>query len=149
MKMEFAIVDCLVEKDGKFLIIAEGKPGRDALYNLPGGHVEANETLAEAAIREVLEESGYHVELTGFLGIYQSVYADKLNASGPVLLAKVTGGEALTSTEHPEVRWVTAEELLELAQNGKLWTKYSPLLMRDYLRRGAYPLELVSSERYA
>lgn len=148
MKFDFAIVDCLVEQDGKFLIMAEGKPGREGKYNLPGGHVDDEETLAEAAVREVEEETGYHVELTGFLGIYQSIYpAKQLNVSGPIFLARVIGGEARVSKEHPESRWVTADELLELATAGKFWTTYPPDLMRDYLRRGSYPLELVSSKR--
>lgn len=147
MKFDFAIVDCLVEQDGKFLIMAEGKPGREGKYNLPGGHVDDEETLAEAAIREVLEETGYQVELTGFLGIYQSIYpAKQLNVSGPVFLAKVIGGAARPSEAHPESRWVSADELLELAASGKFWTTYPPDLVRDYLRRGSYPVELVSSK---
>jgi ADP-ribose pyrophosphatase YjhB (NUDIX family) len=148
MKFEFAIVDCLVEKDGKYLLIQESKPGRERLYNLPGGHVDGVETIAEAAIREVEEESGYQVELTGFLGVYQSIYPEKqLNIAGPVFLAEVVGGEARVSKEHPEVRWVTRDELLELADSGKFWTTYVPRLIHDYLRRGAYPLDAVSSKR--
>jgi 8-oxo-dGTP diphosphatase len=74
MKQEFAIVACLVEQDGKFLIVQESKPGREGLYNLPGGHVDGEEALAETAIREVKEESGYDVELSGFLGVYQTIF---------------------------------------------------------------------------
>jgi len=149
MKFEFAIVDCLVERDGKFLIIQEGKPGRGSRYNLPGGHVDGYETLAETAVREVFEETGYHIELTGFLGIYQSVFTDKdLNVAGPVFLGKVTGGELQASVEHPEVKWVMADELLAMAERGEFWTKYPPILIKDYLCRGAFPLDLVSSKRY-
>jgi 8-oxo-dGTP pyrophosphatase MutT (NUDIX family) len=147
MKYDFAIVDCLVEHEGKFLVIMESKSGREGRYNLPGGHVDDFETIAEAAIREVKEESGYQVELTGFLGIYQSIYPEKqLNVGGPVYLAKVTGGEAQASVEHPEVVWMTADEILEVADAGKFWTSYPPDLIRDYLRRGSYPMELVSSK---
>jgi 8-oxo-dGTP diphosphatase len=149
MKFDYAIVDCLVEQDGKFLIVQEGKPGRRSRYNLPGGHVDDFETLAETAIREVKEETGYDVALTGFLGIYQSVFSDKsLNVAGPVFLGKVIGGELQVSLEHPEVKWVTANELIAMAERGKFWTKYPPLLVKDYQRRGVYPLELISSNKY-
>ncbi len=146
-KLEFAIVDCLVEKDGTFLLVREGKEGRGSKWNLPGGHVEAEETFAEAVLREVEEESGLVVELFGFLGVYQTVYAGKVNVAGPVFLAKVVGGEGRTSKEHPGLKWVTADELLALADADELWTKYPPLLIKDYLRRGALPLEWVSSKR--
>ena len=149
MKFDFAIVDCLVEQDGKFLIVAEGKPGRAGLYNLPGGHIDDTETIAEAAIREVEEETGYQVQLTGFLGIYQSIYPSRgLNVAGPVFLAKVVGGSAQVSEEHSESRWVTEEELFELAATGKFWTTYPPKLVKDYLERGSYPLDVIRSERH-
>jgi len=148
MRHDFDIVDCLVEQDGKFLIVQESKPGRENLYNVPGGHIIDGETIAEAAIRETFEESGYRVELTGFLGIYQSIIgAKQLNVAGPCYLARVTGGEARVSEEHPEVRWVTVEEFLALAADGRFWTSYLPDLMADYQRRGAYPLDAVSSTR--
>jgi ADP-ribose pyrophosphatase YjhB (NUDIX family) len=146
---EYAIVDVLVERDGKFLIVREGKKGRENMWNLPGGHVDNLETIAEAAIRETQEETGYKIELTGFLGIYQALYQAKdLNVAGPVFLGKVVDGEATTSSKHPEIKWVTAEELIVMANRGEFWTKYPPLLVKDYQRRGAYPLELVSSCRY-
>lgn len=45
------------------------KAGRLVL-NQPAGHLEANESLREAALRETLEETGWDVELTALLGIY-------------------------------------------------------------------------------
>jgi len=40
------------------------------VWSIPGGAVEANESVAQAAIREVLEETGIHIELTRLVGIY-------------------------------------------------------------------------------
>lgn len=149
MKHDFDITGCLVEKDGKFLIVQESKPGRTGLYNLPSGHIDDLETVAEATIREVEEESGYKVELTGFIGVYQSIYPDaNLNVSGPVFLAKVVGGDARPTSKHPEVKWLTPEEMLELHAAGKFWTKYPAIAVQDYLRRGRYPLEVMSSGVY-
>lgn len=149
MTFDFAIVGTLVEKDGKFLMVMESKAGREGLYNLPSGHVDDDETIAQAAVREVLEESGYEVELTGFLGFYQSIYPEKsLNVGGVIYLAKVVGGEAKPSKAHPDVAWFTHDELQTMAREGKIWTKYPPILIDDFARRGAYPLDAVSSERY-
>ena len=58
-----------VEADGRFLMVEESKGGRLVL-NQPAGHLEPNETLRQAALRETLEETGWTVELSGVVGIY-------------------------------------------------------------------------------
>ena len=62
-------VATVIEDDGRFLFVEEVKAGRLVL-NQPAGHLEANESLREAALRETLEETGWDVELTALLGIY-------------------------------------------------------------------------------
>ena len=62
-----------VGQDGhaRFLLVEEESQTLSHLViNQPAGHVEANETLIEAAIRETLEETGYHVSIDNLLGIY-------------------------------------------------------------------------------
>ena len=54
-------VATIVERDGRFLLVYEEAEGRK-VYNQPAGHLEANETLIEAAIRETLEETGWDVK---------------------------------------------------------------------------------------
>lgn len=54
-------VATVVERDGKFLLVYEQAEGRK-VYNQPAGHLEANETLIEAAIRETREETGWEVQ---------------------------------------------------------------------------------------
>ena len=62
-------VATIVEDNGRFLFVEEVKNDKRVL-NQPAGHLEANETLRDAAIRETLEETGWDVELTGVVGIY-------------------------------------------------------------------------------
>ena len=62
-------VATIVEDNGRFLMVEEHKAGRNVL-NQPAGHLDPNETLTEAAVRETLEETGWDVEPTGVLGIY-------------------------------------------------------------------------------
>ncbi len=50
-------VACVVHAEGKFLVVEETINGK-ALWNQPAGHLEANETLVEAAARELWEETG-------------------------------------------------------------------------------------------
>lgn len=143
-QMDHAVVDVLIVDGDKFLLVEEGKPGREGLFNLPGGHVEPHETLFAAAIREAKEETGYDIELTGLVGIYQAIYPN-LNVSGPVLGAKVVGGKATPTPQHPSLRWVTADELAQLAKANKLFTKYPPFAAEHYVTRGIFPLDSVAS----
>jgi ADP-ribose pyrophosphatase YjhB (NUDIX family) len=50
-------VATVIENDGKFLLVEELADGK-AVYNQPAGHLDANESLEQAAIRETLEETG-------------------------------------------------------------------------------------------
>jgi len=146
--VDHAIVDIIIVKDDKFLLIEEGKSSRKGLFNLPGGHVEAHETLFEAAIRESKEETGYDVELTGLVGIYQGIYPH-INVSGPVFCAKIIGGEATPSADHPSAVWVTKDELAQMAKDGKLFTNYPPFAVEHYLTRGPFPLDTIATYNFA
>ena len=64
-----ATVAAIVEQDGKFLLVEE-ETDRGNRFNQPAGHLEDNESLLEAVIRETLEETAYHFEPTALLGIY-------------------------------------------------------------------------------
>ncbi len=62
-------VATIVEDQGRFLFVEE-YAGEQAVLNQPAGHLDANESLLQAAVRETLEETGWDVELTGVVGIY-------------------------------------------------------------------------------
>jgi len=63
-------VACVVAKGDRYLMVEEHVNGRLA-YNQPAGHLDEDESLAEAAIRETLEETGWTVELQHFIGTHQ------------------------------------------------------------------------------
>ena len=63
-------VAVVVEREGRFLLVEEQSERSDMVLNQPAGHVEQGETLEQAAVREALEETGWDVALTAFLGLY-------------------------------------------------------------------------------
>ncbi|MGY8877096.1 NUDIX domain-containing protein [Pseudoalteromonas distincta] len=69
-------VAAIVKKQNEFLLVKErDKFTKQICYNQPAGHLEQNETLAQAASRELLEETGLALAPIGFLGVY-NLHAD-------------------------------------------------------------------------
>lgn len=121
-----AVVDAfVVGDDGRFLLIKE----KNGTYNFPGGNVESDETIDQAVIREVQEESGYRVALTGVVGWYQSVFND-LNVAGWLYCAEIVDA---TLADHTQILWVTRAEFDQLAADGKLANRYLQLAVNDFL----------------
>ena len=63
-------VACVIADGGRFLMVEEDVRGALQL-NQPAGHLEDHESLAEAAVRETLEETGWEVALDHFIGVQQ------------------------------------------------------------------------------
>ena len=63
-------VATIVEQDGRFLFVREDDGNGQLVLNQPAGHVEAGESLIQAAFRETLEETAWQVEATDLLGTY-------------------------------------------------------------------------------
>lgn len=63
-------VATVVVDGGRLLCVEERSNGR-IVINQPAGHLEPDETLFQAALRETREETGWDVRLTAFIGAYQ------------------------------------------------------------------------------
>ncbi|UOZ07712.1 NUDIX hydrolase [Amycolatopsis sp. WQ 127309] len=91
------------------------------LYSIPGGQLELGETLAEAAVREVHEETGIECEVTGVIGLYSDPKHVIAYDDGEVrqefsicFRARPTDGFPKTSSESKEVVWADMENLHNL-----------------------------------
>ena len=138
-------VATVVEKDGKFLFVEEHTEGvTHTVFNQPAGHVEAGETIIQAAIRETMEETGYAIEVTSLLGMYSytpPMFPDRTYYRF-CFLAEITEyfPDAQLDTDIIGPKWLTLEELLESAR------ARSPLVIKavqDALSGQKYPLSLI------
>lgn len=137
-------VATVVHRNGRFLMVVENDGGRTVI-NQPAGHVEAGESLRAAALRETLEETGWHVQLTGFTGIthYRSptngkTYYRVSFVADPV--REEIGAEL--DGDIVETCWLTREEI---AGSDQL---RSPMVLSDiekYIKKNIYPIDLVDS----
>lgn len=102
----------VLDDDGRVLLGRRAiEPARDR-WDLPGGFCEPGETPEACAVRELLEETGCRIEVTGFLGHLIDVYGDggdhTLNA---VFTARVAEGAPQAADDVAEVRWFALDAL--------------------------------------
>lgn len=83
------------------------------VWGLPGGEIETGETPAEAATREVLEETGLKVRLTRLVGLYTKPQWITVNSTNAVFAAEVIEGDLTTSDETLEVKFFERNALPE------------------------------------
>ena len=137
-------VAAVIEREGKFLLVEE-ETDDGIRYNQPAGHLECRESLTDALIREVLEETAYHVEPTALIGIYnwrnevKDMTYLRFNFS-----ARVTGHDATRRLDDGIIaaHWLPIEEIRALAARHR-----SPMIQRcfdDSIAGKRYPLELLT-----
>ncbi|MCO7222770.1 NUDIX hydrolase [Pleionea sp. CnH1-48] len=63
-------VAAVIERDGKYLLVEEKSSRGDIVYNQPAGHVDPNESIIDAVIREVHEETGLSFTPEYLIGNY-------------------------------------------------------------------------------
>ncbi|QGZ30903.1 NUDIX hydrolase [Stutzerimonas stutzeri] len=136
-------VATIVETDGRFLMVEESKGGRLVL-NQPAGHLEPNETLRQAAVRETLEETGWEVELSGVVGVYlYTAPSNDVTYQRICFSAHPVRHDPQRSLDSGIVGacWMTRDEL---ASQPERWR--SELILRcidDYLAGPTHPLAVV------
>ncbi|MBJ9276465.1 NUDIX hydrolase [Citrobacter amalonaticus] len=134
-------VACIVHAEDKFLIVEETINGK-VLWNQPAGHLEADETLVQAATRELWEETGIEAQPQHFIRMHQWIAPDNtpfLRFLFSIELANMCDTEPHDS-DIDCCRWVSADAILT-APNLR-----SPLVaesIRCYQNGVRYPLEMI------
>ena len=108
-------VGAIVVHDGRLLVVRRGRePGRGS-WSVPGGRVEPGESHDEACAREVLEETGLHVDVGHVVGQVERLAPDGSTYVIDDLTCTVRGPDEPTAGDDAdEVRWVTRAELTAL-----------------------------------
>jgi len=103
-------VGVLVEEGGRVLLVRRAVVPKAGWWALPAGYMEADEEPKEAARREVREETGLEIEVTGLMDVLPVATH---NGRGVLIVywARPVGGELRPGDDASEVRWFTAEEL--------------------------------------
>jgi len=117
-------VGAVVFKDDKILLIRRGKAPKAGEWSLPGGAQELCETVKEAVLREVKEETGLTVALTGLLDVVDFIEAEEENMPSfhYTLIdygAEYVAGTLKADSDAADARFFLLEEALALP----LWSE--------------------------
>jgi 8-oxo-dGTP diphosphatase len=115
----FVAVSAAIIRNGRVLIVQRAQPPMRGVFTLPGGVVEAGETLQQALVREIDEEVGMAIEPVMLAGHREVIARD---AEGRVerhfiilaFAARWISGEPKLNHELAEARWMRPEEIAGL-----------------------------------
>ncbi len=139
-------VAAVIERQGRFLLVEEEEEGRLVL-NQPAGHLEAGESLLEAVVREVREETAHRFEPEAIVGVYR--WHDRAKEATFLrfcFCGRDAGPVAAGAPQRPirALHWLSAEELRARSPMHR-----SPLVQRcvdDYAAGRHFPLAILSKD---
>lgn len=109
-------VSAAIVRDGRVLVVRRARPPAQNLFSLPGGVVEAGETLVQALKREIREELNLDIEpleLIGFREVIAPGEGGRAERHFVILsfAARLVAGDIIVNEEVAEARWVGLAEL--------------------------------------
>ncbi|SDH98067.1 NUDIX domain-containing protein [Planococcus glaciei] len=113
MKRIDVVYVMLRDDSGEKLLMVKNYGDNGSYYTLPGGAVEAGETLQEAAIREAKEETGLDVSIGGLFSVSEDFFDERgHHAVFFIFEGQVLGGEITIAfpEEIEEVKWMPIQE---------------------------------------
>ncbi len=108
-------VGIVVWRDEEVLLIKRGKEPFKGQWSIPGGTLEFGETLHQAALRELMEETSVTAEIAGLIDVYESV-SETAHYVMIDYVARWTGGEPVAGDDAADARFFTFNEAVEALQ---------------------------------
>ncbi|MEU1901723.1 NUDIX domain-containing protein [Nocardiopsis dassonvillei] len=100
-----SVAGAVIREDGRMLVIKRRDNGN---WEPPGGVLELDESPQEGVVREVLEETGIHVEVEQLTGVYKNIHRGVIAL---VFRCKPSGGEEGPTPEATAVEWLALDEI--------------------------------------
>ncbi len=144
-------VAAVIERDGRYLLVEERAADGRLVLNNPAGHLDRGETLLQAVVREVLEETACVFTPDRLVGVYLSRFQRPSTGEDVTFLRIAFGGSV--GQPDPQRRlddgivrtvWMTLPELRDSRARHR-----SPHVLRcieDYLAGRSYPLDAITTD---
>ncbi|WP_201714261.1 NUDIX domain-containing protein [Rossellomorea arthrocnemi] len=113
-KVWLAVAGLVIDENGKWLVVKKKYSGLKGMWSLPAGFVNAGETVDEAVIREVKEETGLDTTIKGIVGVRSGVLQHDISDNMMIFLLEneETSSMEMEEAELWDVQWKSPQELL-------------------------------------
>jgi len=101
----------LIVENDSILLVKRAHPPRIDWWCIPAGFMEWKEHPEQTAVRELYEETGLRVELTGFFQVYSGDDDPRTNALLILYLARIVGGEMIPGDDASEVEFFSFDDM--------------------------------------
>ena len=133
-------VGIVVFRGDEVLLVERTKPPIRNRWSIPGGAQEIGETVHEAALRELMEETGLEADLIGLIDVVDSITRDQdsrvqFHYTLVDFAAEWRSGEAAAADDVAAVRWVPLADLEAMG----LWTETVRIIRRGQSMRTRSP----------
>jgi 8-oxo-dGTP diphosphatase len=128
-KTPLLTVDAVVERAGKVLLVRRRNPPYKGCWALPGGFVEYGESVEDAVVRELKEETGLKISIKGLLGVYSEPGRDPRGHVVSICFLATGEGAEKGGSDVAEARFFGIEEI----DFNKLAFDHEKIL-KDYIR---------------
>ena len=143
------IAGCLIVKGNKILMVKEAKKSCYGQWNFPAGHVDENELITDAAIREAYEETGCKVKLTGVLPISTVILKDGVTAIMVKFTADIIKENIKFDTnEILDVKWIDIEKVKNMTKQELRGYDTGIQLLKNFEDKKVYPMEIFDNKKY-
>ena len=143
------IVSCCVKNDNKILFVQENKKDVNGLWDLPGGKLKTTESIKQAAIREIMEETGYSIELKSIL-----LMQNYITSKGEMLIIYFNAEllnekqEKYIEEEIKNVKWFTIDEIKNIPKSSIRGGDGIDKILYNIEKKIEYPLEVLDIHNY-
>jgi 8-oxo-dGTP diphosphatase len=139
------IAGCVVQDNNRILMVQEGQGVEKGLWNFPLGKLENNEKILNAAIREVEEETGFKISISGLLGIYNFISINNEHAIFFCYVGQVTTGILkYDNNEIINVKWLSFDEINELSDDKLRTHTLIRKVISDLKSKPILPLDIIN-----
>lgn len=138
------IVGGIIEKEGKILLVQEKQEKCYGKWNIPAGYLDYNESLSEGAIREIKEETGCDVELTGIANVANRILEDDIFVYITFTTKLLNEDIKINPEEILDVKWFEINDVLNNMDNELRNLKFIKQPILNIMKNKVAPIDIIN-----